>query len=312
MRDALMNSLFSIIGVNPTGNKFYMGANKAGEFIKTGLYFCVGCCFMWKNDKSIRVSNFLDDYERSLYNFVKYGKVLRNDNLSFKTKYYAEGGIGKRSLEDYTAEVNRINKSFSKFTRIKTKSNKANIANFGVEKIPHLLLRENKKEITMPEYDLSIDILPKLNQEDIAELYNEFKNNVKIPYESSVKRFGKTKRMCFGIVFDRIKKCERPAKSNTTHKRAFELLDQYAKKFVPFQYKTIQVNHNVVCPRHIDPNNNGKSYIVSFGEYEGCKLFINDVMYDAYLQPTMFNGALLEHYNSNDLVGDKYSVVFYK
>ncbi len=144
MEECLNNSNCSIIGVNPTGNKFYMRPNKEGQYIKTGLYFCVGCCFMWKNDKSIKVSGFLDDYERTLYNYEKYKNVMRNDNLSFKTKYYAKGGIGKRSLENYTSEVNRINKLFSNITSIKIKSNKANLENFGVKNIPHLLVRKKK------------------------------------------------------------------------------------------------------------------------------------------------------------------------
>jgi len=54
-----------------------------------------------------------------------------------------------------------------------------------------------------------------------------------------------------------------------------------------------------------------KSVIVSIGDYSGSHLVIDGIDYDAFCQPVMFNGALCEHYNTNDLVGDKFSIVYY-
>ena len=54
------------------------------------------------------------------------------------------------------------------------------------------------------------------------------------------------------------------------------------------------------------------SILLSFGDYTGCNIVINGDKYDANRQPIMFNGSLLEHYNSDDLVGNKYSLVFFK
>jgi hypothetical protein len=79
-----------------------------------------------------------------------------------------------------------------------------------------------------------------------------------------------------------------------------------------FHYDSIHVNHNVVCPKHLDSKNVGDSILVSFGEYTGCNIVIDELPYDAFCLPIKFNGSNLIHYNTNDLVGNKYSLVFYK
>ena len=79
----------------------------------------------------------------------------------------------------------------------------------------------------------------------------------------------------------------------------------------PFEFKTIQVNHNLVCPKHYDSNNVGESILISFGDYQGCNIVVNGVVYDAKYTPVRFNGALLEHWNTDDLIGNKYSLVFF-
>jgi hypothetical protein len=81
--------------------------------------------------------------------------------------------------------------------------------------------------------------------------------------------------------------------------------------YCPFKFTSIHINKNVVCPKHKDNKNVGKSMLVSFGDYDGCNIVIEDKMYDANLKPIIFNGAELEHWNTNDLVGDKYSLVYF-
>ena len=104
MEDRLASSEAHLLGVNPTGNPFFM----RGEF-KEGLYFCVGCFFMTRNRKEIIVDSQLDDYERTMENFLRDKKVIRYDQFSFKTKYYADGGLsGERNLETYTNAVNDL------------------------------------------------------------------------------------------------------------------------------------------------------------------------------------------------------------
>ena len=79
----------------------------------------------------------------------------------------------------------------------------------------------------------------------------------------------------------------------------------------PFPFTSIHLNNNVICPKHLDSKNVGRSMLVSFGDYEGCNIVVQGVTYDAKHTPLIFNGAELEHWNTDDLKGNKYSLVFY-
>jgi hypothetical protein len=81
-------------------------------------------------------------------------------------------------------------------------------------------------------------------------------------------------------------------------------------EFYNFPFKSIQVNKNLVCPKHLDKKNVGDSLLVSFGVYTGGEIIINNIEYNAYEKATIFNGSLLEHYNK-EFIGTKYSLVFY-
>ena len=91
----------------------------------------------------------------------------------------------------------------------------------------------------------------------------------------------------------------------------YEEINRIGKLICPFEFRSIQVNHNLICPPHRDKGNRGMSLLVSFGDYSGCNIVVNDIVYDARHRPVIFDGALHEHYNTNDLVGDKYSLVFF-
>jgi len=80
---------------------------------------------------------------------------------------------------------------------------------------------------------------------------------------------------------------------------------------VPFPWKSCHLNHNVICPKHKDTNNQTQSCIISFGDYTGADLIIEDIKQQTYFTPLIFNGAEKEHWNTDDLVGNKYSLVFF-
>lgn len=82
-------------------------------------------------------------------------------------------------------------------------------------------------------------------------------------------------------------------------------------KLLDFSYNSIHVNNNVICPPHYDKNNNGPSLLISIGDYAGCNIVIEDIIYDAKYTPIIFNGSKLKHWNTDDLRGNKYSLVFY-
>jgi hypothetical protein len=158
-----------------------------------------------------------------------------------------------------------------------------------------------------------IELLNPLIKEELEPLYLALKNIV-IPKHTGVKKFGPSKkRMSFGRVFRLREKNWGEAVANQKFPQIYELLKDLGNKICPFVFTAIQVNHNVICPPHTDSGNKiDKSVIISFGEYEGCKLLIAGNEYDTYLQPIIFNGKILEHWNSDDLVGNKYSIVYYQ
>lgn len=90
-----------------------------------------------------------------------------------------------------------------------------------------------------------------------------------------------------------------------------EEINRIGKIICPFEWKSVQVNKNLVCPPHKDSKNTGMSLLVSFGDYTGCNIVVDGKTYDAKYRPTIFDGAKYEHWNTNDLVGTKYSLVYF-
>lgn len=165
---------------------------------------------------------------------------------------------------------------------------------------------------------MDIQILPTLQKQRFDELYDSLKS-IKIP---KMKRNSVTqvraalpdgsRSIAFGYVLKRIgRKFEL---SSITHKYidVYMELKTLINNIDPdFTYTSIQINHNVTCNPHKDKNNVGKSIIISVGDYTGCDFVIENDIYDTYHQPVSFDGSKLTHWNTNDLLGDKFSIVFY-
>lgn len=85
----------------------------------------------------------------------------------------------------------------------------------------------------------------------------------------------------------------------------------------PFGFSQVQVNHNLVCPPHVDKGNRGNSCLVSFGDYTNGLIVIDGVEHNAYHNPIIFDGSKQEHYNTEigpsltNEPGNKYSLVFF-
>jgi hypothetical protein len=82
-------------GVNPTGNDYFMKNSAA-----VGLRYIIGTIYgAYAGDDAIvgggRVSDESsgDDYETTLRSFMDNGSVIRIENVSYSTKYFAIGGI---------------------------------------------------------------------------------------------------------------------------------------------------------------------------------------------------------------------------
>ena len=114
----------------------------------------------------------------------------------------------------------------------------------------------------------------------------------------------------FGIIKPKFK--SKPELSYYSRKcpEIYEEIMRIGKIICPFEFQLIQVNHNLVCPKHRDKNNKTRSILVSFGDYTGGEIVIEGEKYSAYHKPIEFDGSKLEHWNE-PIEGDKYSLIFF-
>ena len=114
----------------------------------------------------------------------------------------------------------------------------------------------------------------------------------------------------FGMIKPRYK--SQPELSYYSRKcpHIYEEILRIGKLICPFEFRSIQVNHNLVCPPHRDKNNTTRSVLVSFGDYTGGEIVIEGKKYSAYHTPIEFDGCKLEHWNE-PIVGNKYSLIFF-
>lgn len=126
--------------------------------------------------------------------------------------------------------------------------------------------------------------------------------------------------MTFGITRCRFKRLNNKLFdiSNDTKKypEIYNEILRIGNIYCPFKFNSIHLNRNVVCPPHKDAKNIGKSMLLSFGDYTGCNICIEDEtekthVMSANCQPIIFNGSTSTHYNTDDLQGTKYSLVFF-
>jgi hypothetical protein len=136
---------------------------------------------------------------------------------------------------------------------------------------------------------------------------------IKIPINQANNRIGfpKFRALTLGLTKYRTDKHISCAVSNDKYPELFDAVFEFGDKYCPFKFTSVYVNNNTVCPRHKDKGNFGISMIVSLGDYTGCNLVIDEKIYDARHRPIVFDGTQLIHYNTPDLVGNKYSLVFF-
>jgi hypothetical protein len=131
--------------------------------------------------------------------------------------------------------------------------------------------------------------------------------------QSSRYGFPKHRAMVFGLTRERYTGVFGLSVNSIRYEKVFEeilkIADEIGLKDTDFT--SIYLNHNVTCPKHTDRNNKGLSTVISFGDYDGGNLVINDEIYDAKYTPITFDGSKIEHYNTDDLIGNKYSLVFF-
>lgn len=104
----------------------------------------------------------------------------------------------------------------------------------------------------------------------------------------------------------------RPWVSRNTWKRPelWDLLLDFATKHVTIPWDGVQVNDNYTSLPHRDKGNQGLSYIVGFGDYEGGELNVEGTLYNINHAGHLFNGSEKLHY-TEPWKGSRYSLVFF-
>lgn len=158
-----------------------------------------------------------------------------------------------------------------------------------------------------------IEILEKEDEAIFSKLY-QLLNEITIPKKTKTNSrlgFGSQRICTFGKVRQRFSGKICNSRFTEKYPHIYDELVRIGNKICPYPYTSININHNVICPPHYDTSNKGKSTIVSFGEYSGCNIIIEGKEYNTNCQPICFDGSKMEHYNSNNLIGNKYTLVFY-
>jgi hypothetical protein len=154
-----------------------------------------------------------------------------------------------------------------------------------------------------------------VNPELFSILYTML-SEIKIPYKSLTARprhnFPKHRSVVFGLVRYRYQGYTDLSRWTKLYPEIYKELQNIIKIIKPdFKYTSIVLNNNVICPPHKDSNNVGDSLLISFGDYTGCNLVVDNIEYNTNCRYIIFNGSELEHYNTDNLKGNKYTIIYY-
>jgi hypothetical protein len=316
----LKTSPYNLAGLPPTYNEFF---NKDDGF-KSGLLVAIGCFYIMRNDKSIVVDNVIvEDLQRSILCYLKYGGTHRYCDIMVKTKPFAAGGVNDADGRDYERYYSAVAKLYYQYSPLITLCTKT-IKYISDNEVPHIRFKalKNPPPIILPDvlqlpsvhphiFEPLLRLLEKTKLSKKAEDQGYSVNKFTGRYR---KNFPEHRADIFGIVKRRPHWGGGTAISTVSKRKPeiFAELQRLGDIICPFPFTSILVNHNTVCGKHHDGNNVGNSLLISIGDYIGCNIVVEGKNYDAKYTPTIFNGSELEHWNTDDLVGTKYSIVFYQ
>ena len=313
-----------LFGFYPVSNLFFMS-----DKLSINNQYIIGSAYGFINRKIKVNTEDKEDVERSLQHYVKDGKTLRYNYISFKTKYYTEkGGMQeKRTLQSIKEGAEYINRLYPDLTKIKIKKNgRYEIVFVKEKKIDEKIKRfkiDNKNKIYIEEIKNKLDnlLLPtikldsgrgipergdKLLDSETIKLFKEYKSK---KGDKNVARtlnigFGRRRRLSYGILMPTNKK---------KYNDLFIKLVELGKKITPknMSFNAITINQNIKCKKHKDPNNVGESVFFTIGDFTGGGIYVENKLYkncNEYI--TIFNGAEKEHY-TEEFIGNRYSFIFY-
>ena len=281
-----------IWSIYPVWNKYF---RETKPYLSTSLKFCIGAFtgIINRKDNPKITCCHREDVERSIKYFMRDGIVLRFNRVGYKTKFYNQGGLGllKDRLDIIEKDVTYISQVYSVFGTIKQKRE---YLNFQLKNIPA------NTPIQIPIDPSELSVLYSMLEQISIPLKNKTNNRRGFPVH----------RACtFGLTKGRFSGKTDLSRMSKKYPEIYNEMVRIGNLF-SFQFTSIHCNHNVICPKHKDENNTGNSLLLSFGNYEGGQIIIDEKKYDANCCGIIFNGSLLEHYNEEH-TGNKYSLVFY-
>jgi hypothetical protein len=280
-----------IWSIYPVWNKFF----REKKTLTTSLKLCIGAFTGIINRKDNPKITCLhrEDVERSIKYFMRDGIVLRFNNVGYKTKFFNHGGLGllKDRLEIIEKDVLLFSQMYPVFGTVRQKE----YLDFQLKPLP------SNTPIQIPIDPMELSYLYSM----LEEISVPMKNNT-----NGRRGFPNHRSMTLGITTGRFNNKTGLSSNTKKYPEIYEEIIRIGKLF-SFEFTSIHVNHNVTCPKHKDENNKGNSLLLSFGDYTGGNIIIDNTKYDANCCGLLFNGSLLEHYNTDDLVGNKYSLVYY-
>jgi hypothetical protein len=303
----------SLWGIYPTFNKFFR-EKRVG--VNVGLNFIIGHLYGFINSHNKDLdTNPLntqkEDVENSIRHYIKSGKTVRLDRIAANTKYMANtGGLGKRKerLAAIEADTLRLHNEFPGHTKIKVRKN----GQFEVVlKEPKLSPMMHSVSNIAREEPLWLDAI---NPTEVQPLWQALEK-ISIPQQAGhsgrAASFGKHRATTFGLIKPRGKKEFTLTAASKRHPEITKMIFELGKKICKVPFTSIHCNVSVQCPKHTDPVNCRDSTIISFGNYEGLLLEIENLgTFDTFCRPLQFSGQI-PHWNTPLVEGKKYSLVFF-
>jgi len=112
---------FHLWGLHPSNNpRSLKSSNKITEDLK----YIIGALYGVINDKSIKVSiDNAEDYERSIKYYIKYDGMIRFNNYSAFTSFYAKGGMeaSGRTIQREDADKKKLANKYPKYAETYTR-----------------------------------------------------------------------------------------------------------------------------------------------------------------------------------------------
>ncbi len=307
-------------GVYPVHNAYFMR-----DKVTTDLRPIVGCFWGKINNQNLTlIMDEKEDFERTLRNYTADGKVIRYNNVCYKTKYYKNKGGMQAEGKDRKAEAlksaHRLIELFPDYCKLYLKKKSGH---------PEVKLKDKKpkKKDFTGDWQKDCDIM-----EEHLKKYKYYvgstrskmlyvkPGNGSVLYGTTWKGYLTTKEDGTKIMRQKHSK----GKYNTNFKRDNPELGGILREFQQlyfkdFEYNQVTINKNFPCPPHFDSKNCGESVLIAFGKYKGgdtC-LFNQETQliekYDARKKPLKFNGSNILHWVEPKRAGnhDRFSLVYY-